>query len=156
MIFMVFWWVIAHYYICGFCCVLSALSLLRCFHNLLDPRISLAAPRCLLSAVQRPGLWKILSAPGRVQLCHEPHHLLLPGQGDECNLQADTLLPAQWERQWPDWRLRPVSVLTQPHHLGWRPQQWPLSGVKPQPATWLTKGSGATLRSGVGRRLRGR
>lgn len=133
-------------YICGFCCASSTLSFPRCFHNLLDPRTSLAAPGCLLSPVQRPGLWKILPAPGRVQLRHEPHHLLLSGQGDECDLQADSLLPAQRERKQPHRRLRPISVLTQPHHLGWGPQQWPLSGVKPQQGVWLVESSRLSCR----------
>ncbi|XP_066843949.1 lysophosphatidic acid receptor 1 isoform X1 [Anser cygnoides] len=96
---------------------------LLCFHNLLDPGISLAAPRRLLPAVQRPGLREVLPAPGRVQLCHEPHHLLLPGQGDERDLQADPLLPAQRQCQRPHRRLGPLGVLAQPHHPGRRPQQ---------------------------------
>lgn len=102
----------------------------RCLYHLLDPWTGLVTSWCVLSTVWCSGLWEILPPACWVQLCHEPHHLLLPRQGDERHLQTDPLLPAQWEHQRPHGRLRPLSFLPQPHHLGWSSQQWPLCGLE--------------------------
>lgn len=69
----------------------------RCLYCLLDSGIGLVIAGCVLPAVRCPGLWEVLPPPGRVQLCYEPHHLLLPRQRDERHLQADPVLPAQRE-----------------------------------------------------------
>ena len=102
----------------------------RCLYHLLDSWIGVVTSWRVLPTVWRSGLWEVFPSACRVQLCHEPHHLLLPRQGDERHLQADPLLPAQWEHQRPHGRLRPLSVLRQPHHSGWSSQQWPLRGLE--------------------------
>ena len=101
----------------------------RCLYHLLDSWTGLVTPRRVLPAVWRSGLWEVFPSACRVQLCHEPHHLLLPRQGDERHVQADPLLPAQWEHQRPHGRLGPLGFLPQPHHPGWSSQQWPLRGL---------------------------
>lgn len=113
-----------------------ALCLHRCIYHLLDARPGHPPSRRLLCQLQRPHLWKVLLASCRVQLGHEPHHLLLPRQGDERHLQADPVLSAAGERQRDDGGgIWPISVVNQPHGAEWRyapspSQQRTLSGIK--------------------------
>lgn len=117
---------------------LSLFCLLRGVHRLLDSRPGHPPPWRLLRQLQRAHLRKVLPASGRVQLSHEPHHLLLPWQRDERHLQADPVLPAAGERQWNDGGgIRPVGVVHQPHgarHQRYAPPpsppQWALSSIK--------------------------
>lgn len=110
----------------------------RCVHHLLDAGPGHPPPGRLLRQLQRPHLREVLPAPRRVQLSHEPHHLLLPGQGNERHLQADPVLPAAGERQrGGGGGLGPVGVVHQPHGAEWRhapappsPPQRTLGGIK--------------------------
>lgn len=65
--------------------------------------------------MQRAGLREVLPPHSRVQLGHEPDHLLLPGQGDERYVQADPVLPAAGEHKRYSGGFRPLSFLPQPH-----------------------------------------
>lgn len=118
---------------CSFYKIFSVPVLCRCLYHLLDSGTGLVTSRCVLSTVWRPGLREIFPSARRVQLRHEPHHLLLPRQGDERHLPADPLLPAQRRRQRPRGRLWPLGFLPQPHHLGRSSQQWPLCGLEGRP-----------------------
>ncbi|KAG5834847.1 hypothetical protein ANANG_G00265930 [Anguilla anguilla] len=103
----------------------------RSFHHLLDPRAGSATAGRVLRRLQRAGLREVLPPPGRVQLGHEPHHLLVPGQGDERHLQADPVLPAAGERQRRGGGgLGPLRLLQQPHRPQPAAQQRPFRGVK--------------------------
>lgn len=65
----------------------------RLFRGVLDAGSGAASPGRFVRILRRPDLREVLPGAGRVQLLHEPDHLLLPRQGHARHLQTHPLLP---------------------------------------------------------------
>lgn len=67
----------------------------RLFRGVLDAGPGSAPAGRSLLILQRPDVREVLPGDGRVQLLHEPHHLLIPRQGHAQHLQTHPLLPVR-------------------------------------------------------------